>query len=474
MIDTHCHLDSSDFDLDREDVILRAKESGVDSIIVPAIEPKNIDSVVELANKHEHIFCAIGVHPHHSKEFDLNVEEKICSILEKKDPKVVGLGEIGLDFYYDFSPKETQREVFRRQLQIAKIYNLPAIIHNRDANNDLLEILEKEQDGTLRFVLHCFSQNSEFLQEALKLGAFVSFTGNITFKNNKFSGVVKEVPNDRFFLETDAPFMTPVPFRGKRNEPSYIRLVAQKVAEIKSLPINQVIQMTTNNAKNFFKIVLIILFLLLPFGIFAQNEEEIEEENPYKKFVGIGANLGFNTLVVFQNWNEEGKSKERNSAYEGKFFYGVNINISPIDFNITRLEFTYTLDRRYNDTLHPDLSYIYRTLSISSLFLINPTKRVNFFGGLGLTYIFNSFNLGHPYRDFKSSLGANFSAGFIVNIPIQRVGLFTITGEWQMIFDLSKYKGIYDVELKRNVDAYYYYSQPRLIICWYPEFLNKL
>lgn len=474
MIDTHCHLDSRDFDSDRIDVIQRAMDAGVEIFIVPSTEPTNIDSVINLANQNKNIFCAVGVHPHNAREFSYSVEDKICSLLDEKKVKIVGIGEIGLDYYYDFSPKEMQLDVFRRQLKIAKLYKLPAIIHNRDSNDDLLKILEQEQDGTLRFVLHCFSQDSEFLHKALKLGAYVSFTGNVTFKNNKFVSVVEEVPNDRFFLETDSPFMAPVPYRGKRNEPSLIRLVAEKISEIKSLPINQVIEMTTKNAKKFFNILLIVLFLIFPFSLLGENEEEEEFVNPYKKFIGIGTDFGFNTLVVFQNWNEGSATKERNSAYEGKFFYGVNFCISPVDFNINRIEFTYTLDRRYSDTAHPDLSYIYRTLSFTSLFLINPSMRVNFFGCVGLTYIFNSFNLGHPYRDFKSSFGANFGVGFIVNIPIPKAGLFTLSGEWLMVFDLSKYKNIYDVELKRNVDAYYYYSQPRLIINWYPEFLNNL
>lgn len=475
MIDTHCHIDSRDFDHDRNEVIQRAFDSGVESLIVPSTEPSNIDKVLELANSNNNIYCAVGVHPHNAREYSYKVEEKICSLLEKQNEKIVAIGEIGLDYYYDFSPKEIQLEVFRSQLQIAKRYKLPAIIHNRDSSDDLLKILEKEQDGTLRFVLHCFSQDSNFLQSALHLGAYVSFTGNVTFKNNKFVKVIEEVPEDRFFLETDSPFMAPVPHRGKRNEPSYIRLVAEKISEIKSLPINQVIQMTTTNAKKFFNILLIAILFIIPFVLLAQNEDEEEYFiNPYKKFIGIGSNIGFNTLVVFQNWNESGASKERNSAYEGKFFYGANISVSPVDFNINRIEFTYTLDRRYTDTTYPDLAYIYRTISLTSLFLINPSTRVNFYGGIGFTYIFNSFNLGHPYRDFKSSFGANFGAGFIINIPIEKAGLFTVTGEWLMIFDLSKYKNIYDVELKRNVDAYYYYSQPRLIISWYPEFLNNL
>ncbi|MFN3781916.1 MAG: TatD family hydrolase, partial [Candidatus Kapaibacteriota bacterium] len=325
-----------------------------------------------------------------------------------------------------------------------------------------------------KFVLHCFSQDVDFLQRALNLNGYVSFTGNITFKNSKLAEVIEQVPDDKFFLETDSPFMAPVPYRGKRNEPARLPLIAQKISEIKGLEMKRLVQLTTENAKKFFNLILVLLIFLLPISLFAQDDEYTDFENPYKKFIGIGTNLGFNTLVIFQSWNDAGANKERSSAYEGKLFYGASLNISPIDFNINRLEMTYTFDRRYSDTNYPDLSFIYRTLSLTSIFLINPSMRVNFYGGVGLSYIFNTLNLGHPYRVFKSSFGFNFCVGFMANIPIQGAGLFTLTGEWLMIFDLSNYKNVYDVELKREVDAYYYYSQPRLIISWYPEFLNNL
>lgn len=473
MIDTHCHLDSQEFDNDRSEVINRAIDSGIVAIVTPSIDPSNIDKVVDLATKNENIYASVGIHPHNANDYNDLVEEKLETILQLENSKIVGIGEIGLDYYYNFSPKDKQIDTFRRQLRIAKKYNVPAIVHNRDSNDDLIQIIKEEQDGSLKFVLHCFSQDINFLQKSLDLNAYISFTGNVTFKNNKFKDVVEKVPDDRFFLETDAPFMAPVPYRGKRNEPSFLPLVAQKIAEFKSLEINKVIQMTTENAKKFFNLIFVFLFFLIPFAIYSQEEEEVFE-NPYKKFIGIGTTFGFNTIVIFQSWQEGLTNKERNSALEGKVLFGGNLSVSPVDFNINRVEFTYTIDRRYNDTTFPDLSNINRTLSITSLFLINPSMRVNFYGGLGLTYIFNSFNLGHPYRDFKSSLGANFCLGFVANIPIQGAGLFTVSGEWLMVFDLSNYKNIYDVELKRNVDAYYYYSQPRLIINWYPEFLNNL
>jgi TatD DNase family protein len=481
MIDTHCHLDSKEFKDDLEDVIKRACEAGVEAFVVPSTEPANIAACRQLSQEYENVYWAIGIHPHNAKEFTPEVADKIQKELEQKDRKLVAIGEVGLDYYYDFSPREVQKEAFRTQIQFAKNFNLPVIIHNRDSSADLLSILEEEQDGRLRFVLHCFSESKEFMEKALELGGYVSFTGNITFKTNKLQDVVELVPDDRFFLETDAPFMAPVPYRGKRNEPSFLKLVAEKISEIKSISINKVIEMTTKNSCQFFKLLIISLLLLSPLMLKAQEDTTDEEiyEKPYKKFIGIGGELGFNTLVIFQSWNENGVVKERSSANEGKFLVGANITFSPVDWNILRLEWTYTFDRRKPDTLYPDLAYIYRTVNFTSLFLINPSMRVNFFGGAGLSYLFNSFNLGIPGRNpkesFRTSLGGNFTAGFIVNIPISKVGLITLTGEWLMIFDFNKTKNIYDVELKKQIDnSYYYYSQPRFNLTFYPEFLNKL
>jgi len=477
MIDTHCHLDSKEFKDDLDAVINRANEVGIEAYIVPSTDTASIDAVCQLSRRYENVYWAIGVHPHNAKEFTDETANKIQQELERKDGKLVAIGEVGLDYYYDFSPRDVQKEVFRIHIQFAKKFNLPLIVHNRDSSDDLISILEKEQDGRLRFVLHCFSKDKFFLNKALELGGYVSFTGNITFKNNKLQEVVESVPDDRFFLETDAPFMAPVPFRGKRNEPFFLRLVAEKISEIKSISINQVIEMTTRNARKFFKLIMIFLFLLFPLIMKAQDDTDEEIfENPFKKFIGIGGEFGFNTLVIFQSWNENGISKERSVADEGKFLGGVNITFSPVDWNILRLEWTYTYDRRNSDTAYPDFAYIYRTINFTSKFLLNPSMRVNFFGGLGLTYIFNTFNLGIPYpRDFRTSIGGNFSVGFIVNIPIEKVGLFTLTGEWLMIFDFKKAKNIYDWEIEKSIDnAYYYYSQPRFNLTFYPEFLNKL
>lgn len=499
MIDTHCHLDSAEFDNDRNEVIQNAFAERISAIIIPSISPENFLKVLSISHTNKNIFCAIGVHPHNANEYNENVEHTIVNLVNQNRDKIVAIGEIGLDYHYNFAPKEVQIQVFARQLDLARQLGLPAIVHNRKSDEDLLSVMKKNGNPG-KVVLHCFSGNKSFLEKSLELGCFVSFTGNITFKNSYLTEVVEIVPEDRFFLETDSPYMTPVPFRGQRNEPKLVSLVAQKVSEIKSLSIDEVINMTTKNAISFFKLVFMLIFMLLlsSFPSFSQSfknyssqkkilfqnfslqnqpaEEdfEVEEANPYDKFIGFGPTLGFNTIVVFENWiDENGEPNERNSAYEGKFCWGANIAFSPVDFMITRLEFVYTLDPHefWLNNEKFNFTNIYRIISLSGLFIPNPMSRVNFFAGAGFTYMFNSLNLGTNHPTLRHRYGLNGSLGFIFNLPIEKVGLFTFTGEWFLLFDFQKDRQIWETELQRRVDAYYYYSLPRLSLNWYPDFL---
>jgi len=179
MIDTHAHIDAEEFDEDRNEVIERSFAEGLEAIIIPAIEPKRFDSTIAVAQMHEKIYVAMGIHPHNSSIVSEHDYKKIYDFSNRE--KVVAIGEIGLDYYYDFSPVYSQKKVFRRQLQMAKELDLPVIIHNRDSEDDLLQIFEDEQDGTLRGVLHCFYGSRDYLEKALDLGLYVSFTGNVTF-----------------------------------------------------------------------------------------------------------------------------------------------------------------------------------------------------------------------------------------------------------------------------------------------------
>ncbi len=486
MIDTHCHLASKEFENDFQMVIENAKVNGIDTFIVPSTSVDDLGKIIQLSNSHDEIYFALGIHPHNCIEYNQEVENQIRNWHNSFPNKMVAIGEIGLDYYYNFHPNDQQIDVFRKQLCLAKELGLPAIVHNRDSDEDLLRVIREEQDSTLNVVLHCFSGTKEFLQKALELGCYVSFTGNVTFKNSKFYEIVYEVPNDKFFLETDCPYMTPHPHRGKRNEPKFLKLVAEKVAQIKNITFEEVAEMTTRNAKRFFKLISLILIALnLSFPLLAQgtDDDEFDEEeyfrNLYHRSIGFGPEFGFNTIVVFKNWTDEnGAKRDFNSAWEGKFFWGAHITYSPFDFMIARLEYTYTKDlHSYYETVGEQsikkyYTNIYRITSASLLFIPNPNKPINFFGGLGGSFIANTYNLGHPYHKFVSKLGANGTIGFIINIPIQNVGLFNITGEWFMMIDLSKDVG-YDVTLKRDVNNYYFYSMPRVSLTYYPKISFK-
>ncbi|MCL5991603.1 MAG: TatD family hydrolase, partial [Bacteroidetes bacterium] len=277
MIDTHAHLNFEAFKDDIDEVIQRAKSGGVEYIIVPGVEPENLNSLLEFAKSREEIYCGMGIHPHNAKGAGI----KELKIVEKnsEEKKVVAIGEIGLDYYYDFAEPDEQKKIFREQIKIAKKKNLPVIVHNRQADEDIYNILNEEQDGNLNGVLHCFSSNVDFLDKAVNLGFNVSFTGNITFKKVNLDEVLIKAPIERILLETDSPFMTPVPFRGKRNEPSYVKYVAEKIAELKNISIDEVISMTTANAKKLFGLITILLFLFIISGILnAQTTENTDEE----------------------------------------------------------------------------------------------------------------------------------------------------------------------------------------------------
>ncbi len=198
MIDTHAHIDTEQFDEDREAVIERSREAGVEKIIIPAIEPKDFQRILDVVHKHENIFCGMGIHPHNANELNGQTRETIENLCS--DDKVVAVGEIGLDYYYDFTPKDVQQKAFAEQLDIAKNHNLPVIVHNRESDEDLLQIIKEKQDGTLTGVLHCFSGDENMLKEALDLGFYISFTGNITFKKSKSDNLVAMTPSERLLL----------------------------------------------------------------------------------------------------------------------------------------------------------------------------------------------------------------------------------------------------------------------------------
>lgn len=253
LFDSHAHLDSERFEGERDEIVARAKAAGLALIMNPGASYESSIKAVEMSERYDMVYAAVGIHPHDADTVDETMMNLIKA-LAKKD-KVKAIGEIGLDYYYDNSPREVQKTIFRAQIQVAKSLKLPIIIHDRDANDDVMRILKEENPFDTGVVLHCFSGSAELARQYVKLGAYISIAGPLTFKNNrKTIEVVETVPLDRLFVETDSPFLTPVPYRGKRNEPAYVEYVADKIAEIKGLSFEEVAEATYDNACQFFNI----------------------------------------------------------------------------------------------------------------------------------------------------------------------------------------------------------------------------
>lgn len=249
-IDSHCHLTLDDFQDDLDDVILRADKAGIEKIIVPGMDLPTSKYAVELSEKYEIVNAAIGVHPQDSKKFTVNQIEQFKDLTEH--PKVVAIGEIGLDYYWDYAPREVQNVVLKEFLNLALECQLPVILHNREAFFDLMENVNETKFKELTGVFHCFSEDAKTAQRVIDLGFAVSFTGTVTFKNSKSAGISKEIPLQNQLLETDAPFMAPVPYRGKRNEPGYVKELAEKQAELRNISVEEVGSITTDHAYRLF------------------------------------------------------------------------------------------------------------------------------------------------------------------------------------------------------------------------------
>ncbi|RBP87281.1 TatD DNase family protein [Cytobacillus firmus] len=251
--DTHAHLNAEQYNEDLQEVIDRALNEGISNIVVVGFDRPTIEKAMELTEKYDFIYASVGWHPVDAidmTEDDLQWIEELSS-----HPKVVALGEMGLDYYWDKSPKDIQQEVFRKQIRLAKKVKLPIVIHNRDATADIVEILKEEGAGEVGGIMHCFSGSAEIAKECVDMNFFISLGGPVTFKNAKKPKEVADViPLEKLLIETDCPYLTPHPFRGKRNEPSYVKLVAEQIAEIKGLSVEEVAQATTENAKKLFGI----------------------------------------------------------------------------------------------------------------------------------------------------------------------------------------------------------------------------
>ncbi|HEX7998148.1 MAG TPA: TatD family hydrolase [Pyrinomonadaceae bacterium] len=257
-VDSHTHIDGVEYDADRDEVIERARAAGVVAILnVGTGDPHSgtLERAVSVAEKYEGVYAAVGVHPHDARLFDETAERRLNDIVRGSE-RVIAWGEIGLDYHYDHSPREVQREVFARQLRLAREARLPVIIHSRAADDETLAILRDEWKGAgFGGVMHCFGGSTAMAEGVLELGFTISFAGNVTFKKAlNLREVAMLVPLERLFIETDCPFLTPVPFRGKRNEPARVVEVARFLAELRGLETEELGRLTAENFFRFFKL----------------------------------------------------------------------------------------------------------------------------------------------------------------------------------------------------------------------------
>ncbi len=488
MIDTHSHIDTEAFNEDRADVLDRAWSSGLEAIVIPSIEPSAFGFLQELVQSDERLFRGAGIHPHNvaqCNENDMRIVEE-----ELSKTRVVAVGEIGLDYYYDFAPRDVQQRFFRAQLNIAKNAGLPVIVHNREADEDILRILQEEQNGSLRGVLHCFSSGLEVLHRTMDLGFHVSFTGNVTFKKSTLDEVVRQVPADRFMIETDAPYISPVPHRGKRNEPSFVSFTAEKIAVLRSISLDEVRFMTTTTARKFFGILSVILLCTLSLvHLRAADDEDDDLVNPYKKKVGIGLILTTNTIVEGQT--DSGSTKTNSFSYPGVSSYGAMLSYELSDRFMLEGSYIYT----NNKTVLRDInvnpfgqqhSNIHQTVELVGRYLWNPYSRVVFYLSAGPTLIMNHYDGGDGVRDDSLTqgrtdvvyghsttiIGLAGGLGLFANIKT-KYGFIVPGGEWRVDFFLSNedrllYRGASSAPIKSNISTMF--SLPRFTLQFYPKF----
>ncbi len=256
LTDTHCHLDFRDFDHDRPATLARAWEAGIKRILIPGIDLHTSQTAIRIAERYDEICAAVGTHPNSVQKWDAYTLGKLDEL--SSNPNVVAIGEIGLDYYRDRTPLPLQKRVFKEQLEMAEQLDLPVVIHTRNASAEdracITETLDILADFSLSGVLHSFSGNLKEAKRTLDLGFYIGITGPVTYKNAvELNKVVSAVPIDRILIETDSPFLSPVPNRGKRNEPAFVRIIAEKVSEIHNQPLKVVAEITTSNAQRLFQ-----------------------------------------------------------------------------------------------------------------------------------------------------------------------------------------------------------------------------
>ncbi|MDO5713335.1 MAG: TatD family hydrolase [Tissierellia bacterium] len=255
MIDSHVHLDDRRFKRDRDFLIRSLEKNGVDYVVNIGVDLRSSKDSVLLSKKYDNVYATIGVHPHEAKNYTQEVEDGLRHLA--KEEKVVAFGEIGLDFYYDNSPRDIQIEVFETQLELAEELGLPIVIHSREAAKPTFDRIKAhiEKYPNSKFLIHCYSGSVEMMKDYTDLGCYIALGGVVTFQNAKVpKEVAKQVPLDKLILETDSPYLTPDPFRGRRNEPMYVKFVAEKIAKIKGISVGELVEHTDKNTNTFYGI----------------------------------------------------------------------------------------------------------------------------------------------------------------------------------------------------------------------------
>ncbi len=473
MIDTHCHLDSELYQDIREEVISESFESGIKAIIIPATDIYSFKKAEAIADTDDRLYFAAGIHPHNANEYnDVTVAElnRIVS-----NPKCKAIGEIGLDYYYDFHPRELQIEVFEKLMDKAKESKLPAIIHNREADDDIYNVLNKycKDNNDMKSVLHCYSSDLEYTRKIIDFNLMFSFTGNITFKKSNLSEVVEYIPLDRIMLETDGPYMTPVPYRGKVNRPKYIKLIADKIAEIKKTTTEEVIEMTSNNAKKFFKILTIFLVMIMANANlgFAEDTEDhyIDDEVRFERpLIGIGPIFATNTVV--EAYSKNNGTEE--VSYDGILSPGARLTITPLQWLLVDVSYLYTKNQKIADEnvgVRPTQHHIY---GLGTTFILNPYSRINFGLNLGANYINTVSGLMKDPPKSRADFAVNVGLGLTGNIEMWQAGLLNISIKLDFYFITNKYQGYLRTDFDNLRDVSTFYSIPKLELTFYPSFLK--
>ena len=255
LFDSHCHLENGRFESDLPEVMARMEDAGVRRCILAGSDMETSEQIVKMTQQYANVYGVVGIHPHDAKTWTDDCAQQIADWT--KEERIVGVGEIGLDYYYDHSPRDVQQEVFVKQLLLARQLDLPAVFHVRDAHGDVLSILRAHRNELPAGVVHCYSGSVESAREYLDMGFYISFAGPITFKNaNTLLDAAAYVPADRILVETDSPYLAPVPMRGRRNEPTFVQYVAQKVAELRGVTAEEMAQTAFENTCRLFRIPL--------------------------------------------------------------------------------------------------------------------------------------------------------------------------------------------------------------------------